>query len=213
MVLVRFAYGFLNRLRVCSKLHRLCPFAPQALPCFITTTGCCPANSQAISCLLGRVHSLFALRLSLHGSFVPCVFAFFPALALSFCPIAALDWCDLLPSAFGLCGLDWFHDDICPQRQYPLREGEHLHFDALTLTSFHVGYSSVCSRRHPGHGCTGLLRYPSPSQGPFPLFTELHTPVQMPPDACRSIRDFVTPHTGSGRNCTYPFNAKFGFYS
>lgn len=36
-------------------------------------------------------------------------------------------------NAFRLFGFDWFHDDICPQRQHPRREGEHLHFGTLKI--------------------------------------------------------------------------------
>ena len=61
MVLVRFAYGFLNKLRLYSISVQTMPLRSAELIIlrFIATTGCCPADSQAISCLLGeRVYSL-----------------------------------------------------------------------------------------------------------------------------------------------------------
>ena len=193
-------------------LHRLCPFAPRPLRRFIATTGCCPANSQAISCLLGRVHFLFASRLSLCGSFVPCAFALLPALALSFCPIAAVGWCDHLPTAFHLYGVGWFHDDICPQRQYPRQEGERLHLDALTVTSFQIGYSSACSLQ----ASWAWLYWPpavlATISDRVPALHRASYAHPMRTDACRSIRDFVTPHTGSDGIFTRPFGAEFGFY-
>ena len=145
MVLVRFAYGFLNKLRLHSISVQTMPLGSARLiiPCVIATTGCCPTDSQAISCLLGEGVSPLRLSASFRGSSVPCAFVFFPALALSFGPTAALIQRDRMISAFRLFGFDWFHDDICPQRQYPRQEGGRLDFGALTLTSFYVGYSSA----------------------------------------------------------------------
>ena len=85
----------------------------------------------------------FAFRRLLCGSSVPCAFVLLPALALSFGPAAALIQRDRMMGAFRLSGFDWFHDDICPQRQHPRQEGGHLDFGTLTLTSFYVGYSST----------------------------------------------------------------------
>ena len=68
------------------------------------------------------------------------------------------------------------------------------------------------SRQHPEHGCTDLLRYSVPSQGLFPLFTELHTTAQRRQAACRSIRVFVTPHAGSDGNFTRQISAKFNSF-
>ena len=68
------------------------------------------------------------------------------------------------------------------------------------------------SRQHPEHGCTDLPRYSVPSQGLFPLFTELHTTAQRRQAACRSIRVFVTLHAGSDGNFTRQISAKFNSF-
>ena len=91
MVLVRFAYGFLNKLRLYSISVQTMPLrsARLIISCFIATTGCCPTDSQVISYLLGEGVSSLHLVVSFRGSSVPCAFVLFPALVLSYGPVAA----------------------------------------------------------------------------------------------------------------------------
>ena len=67
MVLVRFAYGFLNKLRLHSISVQTMPLrSPMLFTSDHPTTGCCPTDSQAISCLLGEcVSSMCSSRIVL----------------------------------------------------------------------------------------------------------------------------------------------------
>ena len=92
------------------------------------------------------------------------------------------------------------------QRQYPILGRIPSYFGILGVTSCTFKYSSAFG--HTKHDCLIAPRLLAPSQAFLPLFTELHTLDLLQSGACRSIRDFVTSHTRSGRNYTCRFKCR-----
>jgi len=106
MVLVRFAYGFLDKLVKCSA-YRLCPFAPPPLQGLHRYYGLMPHGFAGhflparLACYPPYTPSGVCrpwFPCSLHPSFT------YVALASPSSPAAVLDWCDLLSSTFDLSG-------------------------------------------------------------------------------------------------------------
>jgi hypothetical protein len=80
--------GFLDRLANQFKQFDYAPSHPQALPCFIATTSCCPTDSTVISYRLGTSQP-YLFNISFRGSVVPYAIALHTALAVHSDPLAA----------------------------------------------------------------------------------------------------------------------------
>ena len=113
-------------------------------------------------------------------------------------PTAIFGWCELLPKTFDLNGFLLFSaGGSVEQRQHPI-PGLMAVLSSSSLRALLSGLLSVATR-HTGHDRFIASRGAWLSQATHPLFTELRTYRMTLRYARRSLRVFVTRHTGSGR--------------